>query len=225
MIIILHNNKTKTKEGAGIMEGYNTVTNIKNHIAFHLEQIIKEAEMMRDSIEDKDYCLLCELAHIKEQFNEIQSSASFFYLKTYIADYTKNYIDIAKAIQNLSERRHGALIIVERNNPIESLLQGGIQLNANLSNRLIESIFFPGNPLHDGALHIRGEYVISAANVLPLTTQNFGNEKVGTRHRAAIGLSELTDALVLVVSEETGRMSFALNGTLYPISTTKDSIH
>jgi uncharacterized protein (TIGR00159 family) len=206
------------------LDSFNTFTNIKNHIAFHLEQIIEEAQKMRFSIGDKNYCLLCELAQIKDRFTEIQSSASLFYLKAYIADFTKNYIEMAKAIQNLSDRRHGALIIVERKDPLDKYIQGGIQINANLSNRLIESIFFPGNPLHDGAVLIKGDFIISAANVLPLTGQNFGKEKVGTRHRAAIGLSEVSDALILVVSEETGKMSFALDGTLYPISSNEGKL-
>jgi diadenylate cyclase len=198
---------------------HNTFSSIKDHISFHLEQIIEEAEKMQSSIGEKEYCLLCELAQIRERFNEIQSTASFFYLKAYIAEFTSQYIEIAKAIQNLSERRHGALIVVERRQNVGHLIQKGIQLNATLSSRLIESIFYPGNPLHDGAVLIKGDYMISAANVLPLSSQNFGQEKVGTRHRAAIGLSELTDALILIVSEETGKMSFALEGTLYPIST------
>ncbi|UHA58271.1 sporulation-specific diadenylate cyclase CdaS [Metabacillus litoralis] len=197
----------------------NTFSSIKNHISFQLEQIIEEAEKMQLSIGEKEYCLLCELAQIRDRFNEIQSTASFFYLKAYIAEFTSQYIEIAKAIQNLSERRHGALIVVERHQNVDHLIQEGIQLNATLSNRLIESIFYPGNPLHDGAVLIKGDYMISAANVLPLSSQDFGQEKVGTRHRAAIGLSEITDALILIVSEETGKMSFALEGTLYPIST------
>ncbi|MCM3163844.1 sporulation-specific diadenylate cyclase CdaS [Metabacillus litoralis] len=198
---------------------HNTFSSIKNHISFQLEQIIEEAEKMQLSIGEKEYCLLCELAQIRDRFNEIQSTASFFYLKAYIAEFTSQYIEIAKAIQNLSERRHGALIVVERHQNVDHLIQEGIQLNATLSNRLIESIFYPGNPLHDGAVLIKGDYMISAANVLPLSSQDFGQEKVGTRHRAAIGLSEITDALILIVSEETGKMSFALEGTLYPIST------
>ncbi len=199
------------------MENNQAFTSIKNHIALHLNQIIEETEMMRNSLDEKEYCLLCELAHIRDRFNEIQSSASFFYLKAYIEKFTSQYIELAKAIQNLSDRKHGALIIVERVKPVDEHIQAGIPLNANISDRLIESIFYPGNPLHDGALLVRGDYLISAANVLPLTNQDFGGEKVGTRHRAGIGLSELTDALVLIISEETGKMSFALDGTLYPI--------
>lgn len=199
------------------MNNSQTFTSIKIHIAFHLNQIIEETEMMRNSLDEKEYCLLCELAHIRERFNEIQSSASFFYLKAYIEKFTNEYIELAKAIQHLSERRHGALIVVERQEPVDQHIQGGIPLNANISNRLIESIFYPGNPLHDGAVLVRGDFLISAANVLPLSHQDFGGEKVGTRHRAGIGLTEVTDALVLIISEETGKMSFALDGILYPI--------
>ena len=202
------------------MGNSNKFMDVKNYISFHLEQIIIEAERMRSSVGEKDYCLLCELAQIKERFSEIQSSASFFYLKQYIEGFTKNYTEISKAIQNMSDRRQGSLIVVERSQPVDRFIQGGVQINADLSSRLIESIFYPGNPLHDGALLIKGDFILSAANILPLTAQNLGEEKVGTRHRAAIGLSDVSDALILVVSEETGKMSFALSGTLYPISST-----
>ena len=216
----MKNIKTNGKGGANPVENSNEFTNVKNHISFHLERIITETERMRSSIGEKDYCLLCELAQIKERFSEIQSSASLFYLKAYIEDFTKNYTEISKAIQNMSDRRHGSLIVVERISPLIDLFRAGVQINADLSSRLIESIFYPGNPLHDGALLIKGDFILSAANILPLTAQKFGEEKVGTRHRAAIGLSDVSDALILVVSEETGKMSFALNGTLYPISST-----
>ncbi|MDQ0228913.1 uncharacterized protein (TIGR00159 family) [Metabacillus malikii] len=197
---------------------------IKEKIAYHLEQIIDEAETMKSSIGEKDYCLLCEIAQIKDHFNTIQSSASFYYLKSYIEHFTNKTIEIARALQNLSDKRHGCLMIIERSDSVEQYIQAGVQINADCSSRLIESIFFPGNPLHDGALLIKTDHIISAANVLPLTSQNFGGEKIGTRHRAAIGLSECTDALILIVSEETGRMSFALDGTLYPISSAETRI-
>lgn len=78
--------------------------------------------------------------------------------------------------------------------------------------------FYPGNPLHDGAVLVKNNHIVSAANILPLTRSTEVDPELGTRHRAAIGLSEKSDALILVVSEETGRTSFALNGTLYTIS-------
>ncbi|MFP3670953.1 diadenylate cyclase, partial [Priestia sp. SIMBA_032] len=80
---------------------------------------------------------------------------------------------------------------------------------------LLESIFYPGNPLHDGAVLVKNNHIVSAANILPLTKSTEVDPELGTRHRAAIGLSEKSDALILVVSEETGRTSFALNGILY----------
>ena len=216
--------KTNQKGGMSNLEENQTFSSIKDHIAVHLSQIIEETEAMKNSLGEKEYCLLCELAHIRNLFNEIQSSASFFYLKAYIEKFTSQYIELAKAIQNLAERRHGALIVVERGDSVNNHIQGGIPLNATISNRLIESIFYPGNPLHDGAILVKGDYIISAANVLPLTNQDFGTEKVGTRHRAGIGLTEITDALVLIISEETGKMSFALSGTLYPIISTESKL-
>ena len=86
-----------------------------------------------------------------------------------------------------------------------------------MSSALLESIFYSGNPLHDGAVLIRNHEIISAANILPVSDRKSNVKKLGTRHRAALGISELTDALVLVVSEETGRATFALDGNLYPI--------
>ena len=90
-----------------------------------------------------------------------------------------------------------------------------------MSPSLLESIFYPGNPLHDGAVLVRENQIVSAANVLPLTKTVISGKKLGTRHRAAIGLSEQSDALVLVVSEETGKISFAFGGKLYPVNTTR----
>ena len=83
---------------------------------------------------------------------------------------------------------------------------------------MLESIFYPGNPLHDGAVLVKQNIIKSAANVLPLTNLFVGDQKLGSRHRAAIGLSEKSDAMVIVISEETGKVSFALKGELYPIS-------
>ncbi|MFC0274890.1 sporulation-specific diadenylate cyclase CdaS [Metabacillus herbersteinensis] len=191
---------------------------IKKEISNNLDKIIKEASLMKKSLSSKDYCLLCELEEIKGHFQKIQSTASSFYLEAYLAMYTPNYSALAKASQNLSERRHGGLIVVERSQSVEPFIQKGVQLQAELSSTLLESIFYPGNPLHDGGVVVRGNAIFSATNVLPLSSQRF-TFKVGTRHRAAIGLSEICDALILVISEETGKKSFAINGTLYPIST------
>ncbi len=121
----------------------------------------------------------------------------------------------------MSLRRHGGLIVIQRKDTLENLIQPGIHIGgADLTHSLLESIFFPGNPLHDGAVLVNQNQIESAANVLPLSERYTGGEKkLGTRHRAALGLSEVSDALIMVVSEETGRISFALKGNLYPVTT------
>lgn len=107
---------------------------------------------------------------------------------------------------------------MERNDPLESLISSNIPIGGTLTHSLLESIFYPGNPLHDGAVLVRSDTVVSAANVLPLSNIHVTDRKLGTRHRAAIGLTERCDALVLVVSEETGQASFAISGVLHPIN-------
>jgi diadenylate cyclase len=109
--------------------------------------------------------------------------------------------------------------VVERSDSLDPFIQKGTPAKAILTPSLLETIFYPGNTLHDGAVLIRANEIISAANILPLTSAVIREKKMGTRHRAALGLTEQTDALVLVVSEETGNVSFALNGKLYPINT------
>jgi len=119
----------------------------------------------------------------------------------------------------MSMRRHGGLIVIEREDSLKSLIQPGVHIGAELTHSLLETIFFPGNPLHDGAVLVNQNLIESAANVLPLSERYTGEKKLGTRHRAALGLSEVSDALIMVVSEETGRISFAFKGNLYPITT------
>lgn len=162
-------------------------------------------------------CLLGTFDHIRSKFSRLETVAASFYLECYLAPFTEKYEDLSKAVQHLSTRRQGALIVVERQDQLEPLLQAGIPIGAMMSHSLLESIFFPGSPLHDGAVLIRENHIISAANVLPLSQIMVGEKKLGTRHRAALGLSEQSDALIVVVSEETGKASFAMQGNLYPI--------
>lgn len=135
-----------------------------------------------------------------------------------------NIFALSLAIHNLSEKRHGALIVIEREQNVDPLIQKGMPIQAPVSATLVETLFYPGTPLHDGAVLIRNNQLISAANVLPLSSIISTNKKLGTRHRAAIGMSEKSDALILVVSEETGKISFALDGSLYPIHSSKNMI-
>ncbi|AZV51266.1 MULTISPECIES: sporulation-specific diadenylate cyclase CdaS [Bacillus] len=185
-------------------------------IQSHLEQILGDASLILKTLHEKDQCLLCELDDLGRIFENMHGIASSFYLQSYIEQFTPSFVELAKAIKNLSENKHGALIVIERADPVDKFIQKGTSLHAEISASLIESIFFPGNPLHDGALLVRDHTLVSAGNVLPLTTQEV-DIHLGTRHRAALGMSGYTDALVLVVSEETGKMSFAKDGVLYPL--------
>ncbi|MEW9181302.1 sporulation-specific diadenylate cyclase CdaS [Bacillus mycoides] len=178
----------------------------------------KELSNMKHAIDKEDECILCKMEDIHHMLTNVQTLAATYYIQAYLSPYTESSNFITTAVQHLSARKHGALIIVERSDALDSFIQTGTTLNAHLTAPLLESIFYPGNPLHDGAVLIKNNHIVSAANILPLTKSMEINPELGTRHRAAIGLSEKIDALILVVSEETGRTSFALGGTLYTIS-------
>jgi diadenylate cyclase len=124
--------------------------------------------------------------------------------------------DVCQAAERLSERRHGALIVLQRSSGLEEYIHTGIPLNSDVSPQLLLTIFWPKTELHDGAAIIdAGGRIAAAACVLPLSaSRNLPARKLGTRHRAALGISEVGDALCVVVSEETGRISIADQGRL-----------
>ncbi|MBA9027205.1 MULTISPECIES: sporulation-specific diadenylate cyclase CdaS [Bacillaceae] len=197
---------------------------MKKKMSEGLQQITNELQNSLEILGNENYCLLGKLEEIRDQFIQTESIAASFYLNCYLSSYTDKYVDLSICVQRLSDRQHGALIVVQRRDPLDSFIQKGTAIGATLNPALLEAIFYPGNPLHDGAVMICGNQIISAANVLPLTTEVISGKKLGTRHRAALGLTEKSDALVLVVSEETGRVSFAMDGKLHPI-TTAQSLH
>lgn len=121
--------------------------------------------------------------------------------------------NIAKAAANMSEKKIGALIVIEGKTLLGEIISTGSAVDAAVTSAVIENIFFPKAPLHDGAMIIRDGRILSAGCILPLTQAEISKE-LGTRHRAAIGVSEHSDALVVVVSEETGAISVAKGGTL-----------
>jgi diadenylate cyclase len=122
--------------------------------------------------------------------------------------------ELAHAVQMLARKRIGAIIAVEREVGLEEYARKGTPINAPVSTELLESIFTRYGPLHDGAVIVRGEMMIAARCILPLTQFPVTDRSLGTRHRAAIGLSEETDALVIVISEESGHVSVAQRGRL-----------
>jgi diadenylate cyclase len=121
---------------------------------------------------------------------------------------------IAKACNQLSAARHGALIVLERETGLQDIIETGVNLNASVTQELLVTIFFPNTALHDGAAIIRQDRIVAAGCVLPLSTVDGGERHLGTRHRAALGVTEGTDAIAVVVSEETGIVSIAHNGRM-----------
>lgn len=122
--------------------------------------------------------------------------------------------DLASAIKYMSKRRIGALISIEREAALDEYIDTGIPINGDISNELLINIFIPNTPLHDGAVIIKDFKVASAASYLPLSESPAIPKKFGTRHRAAIGLSEQSDAVTLIVSEETGDISISHKGNI-----------
>jgi diadenylate cyclase len=123
--------------------------------------------------------------------------------------------EVADAVERLSRSGIGAIIAVERDVSLEEYVQSGSAMHATVSADLLATIFTPYSPLHDGAVLIRGDTIIGAGCILPLSQATIIDRSLGTRHRAALGLSEETDALVVVVSEETAAITVAANGRLW----------
>lgn len=126
----------------------------------------------------------------------------------------RNVIPIVYACMNMSKTRTGALIVIEQSMPLEVYEQSGDLIDANINSRLIENIFFKNSPLHDGAVIIAGGRVKSAGCILPVSHDTNVPRHLGLRHRSALGISQATDAVAIVVSEETGYISLAHRGQL-----------
>ncbi|XKH51922.1 diadenylate cyclase CdaA [Chryseomicrobium palamuruense] len=122
---------------------------------------------------------------------------------------------MSKSVSYMAKRRIGALISIERETGLSEYIETGIPMNATISSELLINLFIPNTPLHDGAVIIQRNKIASAACYLPLSESPFISKDLGTRHRAAIGLSEVTDAVTIVVSEETGAVSITANGDLH----------
>lgn len=122
--------------------------------------------------------------------------------------------ELVTALINLSRRRVGALVVIEQQTGLNDVIETGTRLDAQLSAPLVENIFEPNTPLHDGAMIIRGYRIVAAGCILKLSEEAAISRDLGTRHRAALGISETTDAITLIVSEETGIISMARGGRL-----------
>jgi len=122
--------------------------------------------------------------------------------------------EISAAVMYLKSQKIGALIVLQRNTGLKDFWRTAVKMNAELSQELLISIFWPNNPLHDGAVIIDNDNIIAASTYLPLTENSDLSRWIGTRHRAALGVTEVSDAIALVLSEERGEVSLAINGHL-----------
>ena len=123
--------------------------------------------------------------------------------------------EIVQSMDYLKKTRIGALMVIERDNSLSDYIERSKKIYADISSDLLISIFFPNNPLHDGGVIIQGDKITSAGAVFPTSDNMRISKRLGTRHRAALGISEETDCIALVVSEETGRLSIAIGGELH----------
>ena len=156
-----------------------------------------------------------ELRRALEQLGSSNKLTRYFGLEKDIISKTKEDIyKIVLAAVELSKNKTGALIVIERDIKLKEITSTGITINAEITPQLLVNIFTPKTPLHDGAVVIKDNKVAAAACMLPLASDNDIAKELGTRHRAAIGMSKESDAIVVVVSEETGRISIAKEGTL-----------
>lgn len=135
-------------------------------------------------------------------------------IKNSKGDMEKVIDELIEGCSSLSRQKIGALIVIERKTGINEVIQTGTLLDSEISRQLLINIFIPNTPLHDGAVVIRRSKIIAAGCFLPLTENKFLNQELGTRHRAALGISERSDCISVVVSEETGAMSVAISGRL-----------
>jgi diadenylate cyclase len=155
-----------------------------------------------------------ELRRALEQIGRVGSFNRFF-VSSDISAAERVAREISRAARLLAGSRHGALIVVERETGLHDLAtETGVPLNADLRAELLATIFYHGTALHDGAVIISGDRIVAAAVLLPLSQNVLDSERYGTRHRAAIGISEQSDAIVVVVSEETGSISLVQRGRI-----------
>ncbi len=149
-----------------------------------------------------------EIRAVLENFGRV----NFNDIKKSEIDIESTVNEIVNACDNLSRKHIGALMVFENSSSLSDIVQTGTRLDASISQGLIENVFEPNTPLHDGAMIISGEKIVAASCFLPLSENSNVDKALGTRHRAALGMSERSDATIIIVSEETGVISVARNG-------------
>lgn len=131
-----------------------------------------------------------------------------------------NISAIVQACKHMAQTKTGAIIIITQIDDLAVFCESGVEMNAEISTQMIESIFYKNSPLHDGAAIIRNNKIVSASSVLPISNSSEFPERLGMRHRCAVGITEESDAIAIIVSEETGEISYVLEGELFTKRTT-----
>lgn len=159
-----------------------------------------------------------ELRHALEQLGQKKIINTFNFFddpRDKMERFSDKTIDcIIKAVYNMAKTKTGALIVIEKDVVLSEYERGGISLDSNISTELIMNIFEHNTPLHDGAVLVRGNKIVSATCYLPLSDNLHLSKELGTRHRAGVGISEVSDSLTIIVSEETGKVSIAVGGKI-----------
>jgi DNA integrity scanning protein DisA with diadenylate cyclase activity len=188
-----------------------------------LEELKSRVAQLHDGIPRMKRCsrlsdLLQKMYEIRVGLNQLEQDLLQTHLKCCISQNIKVPGEVVLALSKLSKRRHGVIIVMEHEDNLDEHLQGGVMIDATLSAPILENIFYPGSPLHDGAVIIRDSKIRKASVLLPLAphTPELEALGLGSRHRAGLGLSQVSDALIIVVSEEKGWISMAFRGQLYP---------
>ena len=221
------NNEQRTGGGKMTISIDSFPADMDNQILKNLKRLGDDSAYLINLMEVKRPC-----QDIFEQFTKINRSVKIIenlllanQLKNCFLLNTPYQVELFITLKSLSSKGYGALLVIEREDNLEKVMHKnnfGVLLDAKLSSKLLENIFFPGTPLHDGAVIIREDKVFSAGSVLPLSKQILADKKLGTRHRAALGISELSDAIAIVVSEETKKVSIAMKGELLLMGTLLD---
>jgi len=188
-----------------------------------LEELKSRVTQLHDDIPCLEHCsrlsdLLQKMYEIRVGLNQIEQDLLQTHLKCCISPNIKVPGEVILALSKLSKKRHGVIIVIEQEDNLDDHLQGGVVIDAAVTAPILENIFYPGSPLHDGAVIIRDSKIRKVNVLLPLAphTSELEALDLGSRHRAALGLSQVSDALIIVVSEEKGWISIALQGQLYP---------
>ncbi|MBU7006280.1 diadenylate cyclase [Phosphitispora fastidiosa] len=199
-------------------------TEAKEKIIAHLSRIVEAAKATEKLLDKKASCeeIFRSFTNLKETTDEVESLLLTYQLENCLLPSLGHFEGVVEALNRLVKRKYGALLVIERISDLSPYIRTGTPIDALITAPLIESIFYPGNPLHDGAVIIRENRLAAAGCVLPLSQKTLfeHGQPMGMRHRSALGLTELTDALIIVVSEETQRISLALGSHLYRLKKT-----